>query len=72
MENIPFKDKSIQIPSTSSIFLTKGKYGYCIKLMEGDKCKFASIEDTLPENITLKESIFYFTIIHFNIIYKWL
>ena len=25
--------------------------------MEGDKCRFASIEDTLPENITLEESI---------------
>ena len=59
VKNIKGEDKLLgYYPDTENpIFLTKGKYGYCIKLMEGDKCRFASIEDTLPENITLEESI---------------
>ena len=59
VKHIKGEDKLLgYYPETENpIFLTKGKYGYCIKLMEGDKCRFASIEDTLPENITLEESI---------------
>ena len=59
VKNIKGEDKLLgYYPETENpIFLTKGKYGYCIKLMEGDKCRFASIEDILPVNITLEESI---------------
>jgi DNA topoisomerase-1 len=39
------------------IFLTKAKYGMCIKISDGDKMRFASIDDIKPEDITLEKAV---------------
>ena len=39
------------------IFLTKAKYGMCIKITENDITRFASIDDTKPEDITLEKAL---------------
>lgn len=39
------------------IFLTKAKYGMCIKISDGEKMRFASIDDIKPEDITLDKAV---------------
>ena len=61
LESKPLKmdDKVIGIhPITlQTIFLTKAKFGYCIKTMENEKWKYTSIEDIKPDEITLDNAI---------------
>ena len=43
-------DKVIGHMNELPIYLTKGKYGMCVKIMDGDKWKYASIEsDTVTQ-----------------------
>jgi len=39
------------------IFLTNAKFGMCIKIMSGDKWRYASLDGITPEDITLEKAI---------------
>jgi len=59
IKNIKGEDKMIGMHPTLNlpIFLTKAKYGMCIKITENDTTRFASIDDTKPEDITLEKAL---------------
>ena len=52
-------DKVIGVhPVTNqNIFLTNAKFGYCIKIMENEKWRYASIDGIKPEEITLDKAL---------------
>lgn len=59
IKDLKSDDKMIGMhPSLNQpIFLTKAKYGMCLKISEGDKIRFASIDDIKPEDITLDKAV---------------
>lgn len=58
IKNLKSEDKMIGHDSNNqSIYLTKAKFGWCVKVMESEKWRYASIEDCKPEDVTLEKSI---------------
>ncbi len=39
------------------IYLTKSKFGYCVKIQENEKWRFGSINEMDPKNVTLEKAI---------------
>jgi DNA topoisomerase-1 len=50
-------DKNLGEHNGNMIYLTKSKFGFCVKIMENDKWRYGSIGDTDPKEITLEQAI---------------
>lgn len=50
-------DKNLGEYNGTMLYLSKGKYGWCIKIMDNDKWKYSSIGDIEPKDITLETAI---------------
>jgi DNA topoisomerase-1 len=50
-------DKNLGSHNGKDIYLTKSKYGYCVKVMENEKWRYGNIGDMKPEDITLNDAI---------------
>jgi DNA topoisomerase-1 len=50
-------DKNLGEHNGTMIYLTKSKFGFCVKIMENDKWKYGNIGDTDPKEITLEQAI---------------
>lgn len=66
IEKMPMENKKLKVDDKvigihpilqQTIFLTNAKFGYCIKMMENDKWRYASIDDIKPEDITLEKAL---------------
>jgi DNA topoisomerase-1 len=50
-------DKNLGSHNGQMIYLTKSKFGFCVKVMENEKWRYGSIGDTDPKDITLEQAI---------------
>lgn len=50
-------DKNLGTHEGQMIYLTKSKYGWCVKIQENEEWKYGSIGDMKPEDITLEKAI---------------
>jgi DNA topoisomerase-1 len=50
-------DKNLGEHNGNMIYLTKSRYGWCIKIMENEKWRYASLNDLNHEEVTLEQAI---------------
>ena len=50
-------DKNLGEYNGQSIYLTKSKFGWCVKMMENEKWRYGNIGDMDPKDITLNDAI---------------
>ncbi len=50
-------DKNLGEHNGQMIYLTKSKFGYCVKVMENEKWRYGNIGDMKPEDVSLEDAI---------------
>jgi DNA topoisomerase-1 len=50
-------DKNLGEHNGQTIYLTKSKFGWCVKVMEDEKWRYGNIGDMDPETVTLEDAI---------------
>lgn len=50
-------DKNLGEHNGNMIYLTKSKFGFCVKIMENDKWRYGNIGDMKPEEVKLENAI---------------